>query len=108
MRKFKTFEGMMKAQGGIKPNDVKYPSKNKNFEIVGDYLALSAHWGTVDMAQEWAKKNGLYIVTETIEDGEEDSETFYGYIRGLAFVNRERYFFTRKNDDFCFCETVKF
>lgn len=108
MRKFKTFESMMKSQGGIKPSDVKYPKKNNDFEEVGEYLAVSAHYKSVDMAQEWARKNGLFIVTETIEDGEEDNETFFGYVRGLAFVNRERYFFTRKNDDFCFCETVKF
>ncbi len=102
MKDFKSFTEMMEDQEGARPEEFAIPWKDSDFEIVGDYIAVYAHSQSVEKAKKFAEDNNLYVLTETIEDGEEDSE--WSYSRGFSWVNRERFFFTKKNDDFCFAE----
>ncbi len=104
VKNFETFEQMMEDQGGAKVTEYPTPWDNDpDFEIVGDYIALYAHAGSKLQAIEFAKDNNLHVVTETLGDNEND-ECQFSYFRGFAWINRERYFFTKKNDDFCFDE----
>ena len=101
MKDFKNFDEMMEDQGGAKDTEVPTPWGDSDFEMVGDFIAIYAHSQSVAKAQDFAKRNNLFVVTETITDNDND-ESVFSYSRGFSYVNRERFFFTRKNDDFCF------
>jgi hypothetical protein len=105
MKDFNSFDEMMEDQEGARPEDFAIPWGDKDFEIVNDYIAIYAHGGSKEKAIKFAQENNLFVLTETIGDNEED-ETSFSYCRGFAWINRERYFFTRKNDDFFFDEVV--
>ena len=92
---------MMQDQGGAKDTQYPTPWGDSDFEMVNDYVAIYAHSGSKIKAEDFAKKNNLHVLTETINDNEDDQSVF-SYSRGFAWVNRERYFFTAKNDEFCF------
>jgi len=105
MKEFNSFDEMMEDQQGARPEDFAIPWGDHDFEIVGDYIAIYAHSESTAKALNFAKENGLHALTEVIGENDND-ETVFGYIRGLSWVNRERYFFTKKDDDFCFDEVV--
>ncbi len=104
MKDFKAFDEMMDDQEGAKPEDFAIPWSDPDFEIVGDYIAVYAHARGKEKAKNFALQNNLHVLTELLGDCSETDETTFSYVRGFAWINRERYFFTKKNDDFCFDE----
>ena len=94
---FTDFDDMMKHQKGVRASEFKKLIGTDDFEEHNDYLMMEAHAGSTTIAISFALKNKLYIITECIYDGDEG--TTFSFSRGLRYVNRERYYFTRKNDD---------
>jgi hypothetical protein len=102
--KFKTFDQMMGSLGGYKFKDSDEISKNEFAEEVGGFLAISANNFSQSIAVDFAKQNGLSVVTECL--GDDGDDVVYSYSNGLHFINRERYFFVKKDIDFYFEENV--
>lgn len=106
MKDFKDFTEMMEDQEGARPEEFAIPWGDKDFEIVNDYIAIYAHGSSKEKAIKFAQDNKLHVLTELIGDTEEADESIFSYVRGFAWINRERWFFTKKDDDFCFDEVV--
>jgi hypothetical protein len=102
---FKSFDEMMEKLGGVKFDGRTSISKDDDAEEVGGYLALFAHSGSVKKAEHYAKMNKLFIVTESIYDSD-NGDVVYSYSSGIHYVNRERFFFVKKDVDFIFEEQI--
>jgi hypothetical protein len=104
--KFKDFEEMMEELGGLEYDDLL---ADDDCEEINGYLAMHANSQTALKALVFAEKHKLQVITESIfDDYEDDNILWYTYCNGFSIVNRERYFFVKKQKDFICEEKVDF
>ena len=105
---FKDFEEMMEELDGLKYDNLLAKDEDSCEDING-YLAMYATSQTAYKALAFAEKHKLQVITESIfDDYEDDNILWYTYRNGFSIVNRERYFFVKKQKDFICEEKVDF